>query len=587
MKVIVVDSRASHHFLPKAAPDLEIHPLLIEDTNQKSAYKIAEQINELAYDSPGKCLLFINVKINYTLPSNFDFYYGIQILKEIRVNGYYKLPSRIRKMPIVMYSLDFSLERLLQINPEFMVIVSPGTSYHRLPFQFNYEQLKTLSEKKIMRLNDLKPYFMPSDKSLDKRHSYANIWAANQFIKNYKLLFPLDALNIQSDSLHERRGGRIRDIQFIYTDWLDEDYRIRNKKVNQIRQKVESLRQNLLTDGKQKQIILIDDQSENIGVDNKGWRFIYSEMLFGNSALFTSLSVSMTDEKMLSYFSDNTDCVLLDLILSNDDKEKPTEETRGAILLRKIKKAFPMTPVIITTASNKAQKRKVLRKIGCDAFWTKEGIDERLTPIGSLNRYVELLQAVNRLTSKEFLFLKKSMEFVKKIASKKQWWENHGWLDHQTQQYELVEVKKDEIVNKLMQALYLIRSFLQNKYLEIGYRNKLEESFWLSGVIIKLAAILEYLHTGKEGTASTELMQGRKDYLGVKLYDLRHRAAYYQENNTVDFNYLGNFMKALFCYLQVKPKRESNQEDFDPAKASMIEIIYTSKDYKKFYVKAF
>ncbi|MBK7970970.1 MAG: response regulator [Bacteroidetes bacterium] len=72
--------------------------------------------------------------------------------------------------------------------------------------------------------------------------------------------------------------------------------------------------------------------------------------------------------------------ILLDLRLQNEKGVRiDAEMLSGGVLLANIRKQYPGLPVLMTTASNKSWSYEELQRLGCDAFWTKEGIDAHLS----------------------------------------------------------------------------------------------------------------------------------------------------------------------------------------------------------------
>ena len=520
----------------------------IPATSSRTAFDIANEVNKKIVN-PWDTLLFLNV--NLKNQQQGDFYYGIEVLKEIRSTFCYEEESKIQHLHVVLFSV-FSLEHLLRIDSSFFVAASPATTFIRSQYQKDLGKLnfKELAQKVLPGASVLKPYFKVSDHTLENRHNYSNLWAANRLIFLLEQLVSEKELQQYIKGLIHFKPSKIRDAQFIYEGTASSNLKLRE--VNQANKRLNTYRRKLSHTG-QKKILLIDDQATNIDHTLKvGWQTIYSLLIFSTKTDIHLLSTELTNKEIIDQIDDSYDCILLDLLLEKEDLDLPVEETRGAVLLRQIKRKMPFLPVIITTASNKAEKRKTLRQLGSEAYWIKEGIDERLVRTESLNRFLKLPQLLVKLTGEEFQFLKKSMQLLKRLETETLWWEDHHWNDKRK-----ITLKKSKVIEKITNSLFLIRTYLQNLTMGEGYRTKLEERFWFSGIIIKLCGIISHFHAGPDHSPLLpSLIEKHYDPLGSKLYALREKAAQFDEAAPIDFACLSDFMKKLFDYLLIEPYKE-------------------------------
>lgn len=539
------DSRVVTNYLPKDNP-YPVHFFRIPKSNHETAFQIAKSINAKASKRP--TLILLNIHINHFTFN--DYFFGIELLKEIRATAHYEQPSKIQRLHVVLFS-SFSLERLLKnLDAGFFLVVSPGTTLIKTPaLPTTIDQLKILLDQKP-KIRDLVPYFKVGDTLVEKRHGHANWWAAMRLVANYNMLCPNHLYQKESQDFLKNRSPEIRDAQFIHSaHTVNEDLKLR--KINKINKKLELAQNHLTKSNAKKRIALIDDQADFIDPRlNIGWHFIYNLVLFGHQEGVFNILPQLSDDEILQKMEENFDCVLLDLMLEAADQNKNTEETRGAHLLRKIRNRFPMLPIIITTASNKAEKRKTLRQLGCDAFWIKEGIDEGLSQEESLSRMFDLVTTVQKLTDAKYTFLKHCIILLRQLENKENWWELTQWINPSSPLP--ASVNRSVIFGKLMQSLFLTRTFLQNQLMGGGYRTKLEEDFWLSGVIIKLTNIIEVLHGSGLHQGKNTLLN-RKDYLGAYLFKARQSALKYRHDAPITFDHLINFIKAMFCYLNFSP----------------------------------
>lgn len=576
MRAIIIhkDNNRMITDLQKSLEDMPTVPYAIKGNNTKNAYYILDEINASVKENE-KVILFIDVQIPNKNPQDLNLYYGIEILKELRARSRFSTINRMRRCVVVLFSI-FSMEKLLRMDVDFFIITSPGTYYHQIsPKRFADLNVAHLLTQGLTDLKVLKPYYKVTDKTFEERHNYANWWAANQ-LRNH--LNRLDNKAFYNSDLSIKVSA-LRDAQFIYSE--TESNGIKAETDKKQKEYLERQRNAFLEVGLQ--IILIDDQADQIEFEtNMGWKDIYEDLLFRKEQNIKSLSISQSDKRITDYINDKCSCLLLDLFLDKSDENKAIDETRGARLLHQIRRKYPMLPIIVTTASNKAKKRKTLRELGCDAFWIKEGIDEQLNPTESLARYMQLVELISKLTNDEFSFLKESMRLIDYMNKKKMWWENDiPWANNTKQ------MDKKKVVGVLMQCLFLLRTYLHNQVLGEGYRTKLEEDFWLTGVIIKSATIIEEFHANEiSSNISTATLHDHADQLGVRLYLIRHQVAHYNNSYPIDFKLLKIFFSAMLCYLAISPCK-SHRISSRHEKRVIKQLLKDDTNYNQIYTKYF
>ncbi len=545
---------------------LKCRDFLIDSKNTKNSFTIAQEINEMVDNE--EVILFIDVNINFR--PQHDFYYGIEILKEIRARFNFSKPNLIQRCQVVLFSI-FSLKRLLSMDPGFFIIVSPGTTFIEMPYDPKSLNIKDISKKKIQDVKVLKPFFKVVDRTFEERHSYANWWAANR-LKTILNQF-LNKDSFSSNPLSNVPA--LRDAQFIYSV---DDWDFKSAKKESLKKRIRRFQNGFKKS--QLRILLVDDQADQIEFESRmGWKDLYADLIFKKDRRLSSISIEKTNEQILDQIDESYQCILLDLMLSKSDYNLAVEETRGAKLLGKIKSKYPMLPVIVTTASNKAEKRKTLRQLGCDAYWIKEGIDEQLSTEESIERNVHLLDLINKLTGKNYTFLRKCMLLIRNIEQSKMWWEEDiAWTN------EKKKIDKPQVIKILMQCLYLLRTYLHNQVLGEGYRTKLEENFWLAGVIIKLACIIEEFHSTTGQNITTSMIKNRNDQLGEQLYKVRHEAAHYNNKYVIDFDLLEVFLSGMLCYLSTPPARKHK---ISSKKNNIFKLLKLDSNYEAIYMKYF
>ena len=92
--------------------------------------------------------------------------------------------------------------------------------------------------------------------------------------------------------------------------------------------------------------------------------------------------------------------MLLDLRLENEKDFRNVLDYSGGKLLLKLKNKFITLPVIIFTASNKAETLRQLIGAGAEYVYTKEGIDDGLNDNLTLNNTLNLIEEVSKCMKK-------------------------------------------------------------------------------------------------------------------------------------------------------------------------------------------
>ncbi|GJM31026.1 MAG: hypothetical protein DHS20C18_00270 [Saprospiraceae bacterium] len=586
MKIIIIDTIGSQAINGQISqPKYNYQNYWVPKNNNKTAFELAGEVNAMC-NGEESLLLLLNIHIRHA--NSQDFYYGIELLKEIRINEYYDQLSYIQKVHIVLFS-TFSVENLLKKQePKFFIILSPGTTFIKLPTEIDQDKFEKTAKQQLQNIEVLKPYFKVSDTIVEERHGHANWWAATRFLHHYFAFYPYDRHDPIMHKFLTFRTPQARDAQFIYAEFLTGA--LQEKKLTRFRKKIDFGRSHLqaISPGGatvNRKIGMIDDQALQImkGVD-LGWMHLHSLLFFGKMEGVHVLDYQQSADVVLDQIDDSFDCLLLDLMLGEEDRHLKIEKTRGAQLLYLIKKRYPMLPVVITTASNKAETRRALRKLGCDAFWIKEAIEKKLNTQESMIKVINLLDSVAKLTGPKFKLLKICKQLLDQLANEENWWNNYIWSATHNAPAHITNVNQKELFIQLDQGLLLIRTFLQNQLIGEGYNTALEESFWLSGVIVRFARMIENIH-GKsasfDNNVSIAIMRSRGDLMGAKLYLMRHKAAHYNEKDPVDFEFLASFMKAFFCYLKLGPSedlRKGSSED-----APIVEMIKMSGVYQQLY----
>lgn len=243
------------------------------------------------------------------------------------------------------------------------------------------------------------------------------------------------------------------------------------------------------------EILYIDDNAE------KGWVDVLKKITGLNNIKtivpgeqFRNDIDALYEDQIKVSINDVTSLILLDLRLYDEkDRSVDVNYFSGAKLLQKIRNNHKGIPVLILTASNKVWSYEELMRLGADAYWIKEGIDNYFTAEESVKNYFKLLHLIERLTDERYKKLNDIARLIDHVSSEgNQWWDiskGNKWVN-----CELINGNSDEIIKLLQATLELTKEYLHSFYLEYGYKNGTHESFYLASIINKLGTIVEIIH---------------------------------------------------------------------------------------------
>lgn len=308
---------------------------------------------------------------------------------------------------------------------------------------------------------------------------------------------------------------------------------------------------------KSPKIIYIDDQAD------EGWSNIFQQIVYNKEEenLFKVIQSEMEVNIDTDYFyatvsplieKHNPDLILLDLRLHKESGIRlEVENLTGAILLKEIKRHYPGLPVLMTTASNKSWSYEELLRIGCDAFWTKEGVDTGMTELDSIRNYLRFAELCLVLIGDDYCCLKEYFENVKRLEEKgknqKHWWQQ----EDRFKKDRLNEVEPDIIYSILKDTAIIFREYLKSKIIRQSDLTIFNGWFYASLIIQNLGKIIEKLHySGAE--VSIVIMNYREDFCGKQLFLKRHEASHIELTKKLTEGDAKNFMNEILEYLNNK-----------------------------------
>ncbi len=295
-------------------------------------------------------IFFINCETK--IISKRQHFNGIEVLKWLRLKGI--------DNHCVLYS-SMSIQALSRLDPTFCIILSKGVSFIQIPF--SPESLKELQLNEFAERENLLHFFRGEINIESIRHELGNLWGLERlkFLldisqNNYRNNFSLELLRYLNS--HRKSKDKLDKSK---SKWLINWFNERNF-----------------------EIIYYDDMADE-------WGPVLKQML-GNNFNYYTPNTTSEDQLLTLIETKNPKCILLDLRLNNEKEfnNDPLSISGGA-LLKKIKNSHYHLPVIILTATNKAEKVNKLLAAGAEYVWTKEGVDDGIDDLYTLNNTNELL----------------------------------------------------------------------------------------------------------------------------------------------------------------------------------------------------
>ena len=303
-------------------------------------------------------------------------------------------------------------------------------------------------------------------------------------------------------------------------------------------------------------ILFIDDYAAN------GWLDIFKLMMpdvciqefIPNKQLNDIDALYLQIQRLIQSF--NPDLILLDLrLFDENDRSIEIENVSGLQILKKIRDNFLAIPILMTTASNKVWSYESLLRLGADAYWIKEGIDNNMDIKRSGQNYHRLLWLINKMSSSDFAVVKQMDELLKHISiENNQWWNianNENWKDNTS-----IKADSNEILKLMQSTIELTKVFLHSYSLGYSFRNNIYNGFYLSSLINKLGVIVEIIHDITEQDYKNsnvyELLKNRGDKRGLAIRSKRNTASH-REYRSISWNYYQDFWKDIKGYLENSP----------------------------------
>jgi CheY-like chemotaxis protein len=594
--------------------------------------------DEYLADSAAKCvgedrvLFLIHANAAITERGMRQACEGIEFLKHLRltertIDGC-DLPAEMRRAHAVVHSFE-SLENILRRKPEDLILCTNGVTFCRLPELIGHMVKQSLASESLQQLSgklaDLKSTefrgaIRASYQPPDLPHGFANWWGvkrliegANEFhTKPNQLKSSVDlplAVLAQMVLLPNKHA--------IFLSDANEGQSEVSSVIN--RERIAEFR---LTIGMQQTdlnpiAVYVDDQMHD------GWyeavHFALSgRMPHANHAPSWLRPISGKDphfpfsnaqgdrEKAMSDLATSIvalrpKLVMTDLRLIDDsDSHRSFSKLSGALLIKELRKQAPAIPILLVTASNRADGAQLAKRAGADAYWSKEGIGDRSSPDGAVRHAADLVLLVERLLGDDYDLLRVMDRRLKRYREVwgrdkprlcnqlvlysddpyRPWWKEHEWAGGRTPSGTLrvTSVSLNQVLVPLQNLMTMYREYLRT-FTMFESAPKSTEDFWVRSMAVQIGRIVEIVHRFDQLDVSdrkSSTIANRQDWLGAAIYLVRNEAAHFSAGTKFERSHIRLLLRALLYWLSTCAPRwngaplntlvtkllEPNEEDF-------------------------
>ena len=254
-------------------------------------------------------------------------------------------------------------------------------------------------------------------------------------------------------------------------------------------------------------ILYVDDMA------SVGWKDLLSHILFGEMNSRNLRTVYFSQEHSPEEIANNimnaglkkADLLILDLRLKDEKGFVRPSELSGMKVLRRLEKNGSLCcPVMIFTASNKIWSLKEAFRNNVVSYYIKEGLDYSDDDM-SMHSFLNLIEQINFLTAYSWIF--KLLSKLRKMSATIRFEKGSFWWETLRASYTARSKNiKKTFHRKLTQKKDIC--IILNKVIESVQRdvraicffeNYLNVSDVLCSMIVKLAGVLEEIHTSVDG----------------------------------------------------------------------------------------
>jgi len=517
-------------------------------------FTIAELVNKAItlHSTKKNISLTIDVELSNTHYDILD-YLGVRLIEEFRVNySFTNSVNKLQKIPIIAIS-TLLLKSHIKEDLRNTILCAPGTLFGRsgkdslyLELEKEHSEIENLPE---LDISWLKPFLNPRiDFEESGRHNLANQFAAQNILNIHNTINHDSTLAIFENPILRKLAFSLdynpsfeQILQNNYTESKDDKLTLENAIKNSMKEVQKAL--HIKKVGKKQEglyelFAVIDDQGHSIANLEAGWTDVISKMIFGKKGYAVDIlsEIGFTGEKrnfdvlakqiVQNVKKDNYRCILLDLNLT-DNEQQETEKKTGAKLFKILKKEFPSLPIVIITASNKSWRKDKMLKLGADAFWIKEGLDENRGQYESVRNYLRLLEILKVLVGEEYQYLKRMGDAIELLKQKLKkgslyWSVRYTWTQSESPRRLTINYTKEKhhetVLNVLEGNHQKMRTLLRNK---LTQHNSFDEEVWIKSIIQQFSFPVEIIHnysTEQDKYIGVPTLIDRNDKIGFYLY---------------------------------------------------------------------
>lgn len=393
---------------------------------------------------------------------------GVELLKHIRLTPWL---GRARTWHAVVYSFE-PIEQILRRTPGNLILLSPGITFLRLPEAIDLttalpralphraqawrrmsgtEMLADLAKLSPASLTnrDFRPFVAADYVPPDSAHDISNRWGMYEIVRSLDALdrgVPTSSSFPEVEQPDEILPAKVRDFVLSleakkprFLDRAEEQ----SENVTDT-QSVGRALAVLGTAAAGKTVAYIDDEA------HLGWQSVLQKLLELKlrpaSAMSDRLNrwakeaAGATDgaardeidnrysESLAQWVSEErTDLLILDLrLLRSRERARLTREASGMTVAKAVRRDAPYLPILLFTASNKADTLVFSQSLEIDDFWMKPGLGEHRAAHGGAAALMDLVRSLTRLLDIEYAWLANAGMVLDEINTAPRgahWWE--------------------------------------------------------------------------------------------------------------------------------------------------------------------
>jgi CheY-like chemotaxis protein len=433
--------------------------------------------------------------------------------------------------------------------------------------------LDRAKEHAMLASEDFRVGVRASYRPPDSAHAFANWWGIERLIRGANSLhltpIPIKAMPASVKSHSELLSTKeavflhVRDDQEAEAKSVEACVKDRRR----IKKLGRLIKKHASTNDQQPLIVYVDDQLKggwyeavHFALSGRSGNYCTpSNWLFRFDGEFPPVDLGDAESSAGKILTLNPRLVVTDLRLKGEDESKNSfENSSGKRLIERLRAKAPALPILLMTASNRADSVQQALRMGVDAYWTKEGIGERSSGDAPERRATDLILLVERLLGDDYNLLRGMDQHLKKFARQwmsevaprpctiilqdssiadncHPWWKKHKWGKSAATGPILAETiidSAEEILGPLRSCMEMYREYLRTFTM---FQSALEstEDFWLRSICVQVGRIVEMVHrfdSLDKQSANSSTIKSRRDWLGLVIYEVRNKAAHYSRD---------------------------------------------------------